>query len=312
MHAAIQTFFKEEGYQLVEEVKADRVFVLDGGPMNRRVILKIDFLDSEHRPGKPKGIAKGEAHAESVRMEQVFAVMKDYRFFKLCLPAVYGMGRYREDFDWIVFKWYDGARFAWSEKESGEALLGGHAVPVSSAKAIAMVVFDLTQVPVLKFSKKVPTRNYPAHVEQLRASAGLAAAVKKGYVTQERVDVLLGEWITFFDRKVPTIYTIQNGDFYPRNMLQLSESIVLLDWDSAVISTVEEVIAYEYLLMWGNLEWQKKFLAEVEYLMDVNQEWLAQMMTFRALHQLAFWAGFEGQEEKELKPAIQAMVDYLR
>lgn len=309
MHSSIQSFLEENGYQYISELHPDHALVVEGGPFKRRVLLKVDWLDAAHRPGKPKGIAKGDALQESKRMEQVFAVMKDFRFFKLCLPGMYGMGRYQDQFDWVIFKWYDGERFAWSEHDDEPAVLGGKAIPPSMARDAAMMVFDLTQVPVLKFSKKVPTRNYPEETKALQGNA--AAAVSLGFVTQVEVDALCTALLAFFEKKVPTLYTIQNGNFYPRNFLQLAESIVLLDWDSAVISTVEEVIAYEWILMWGNPEWQKTFLNELEYLMDVNQEWLAQMIKYRALHQLVFWAGITRENEKKVQSAIKAMQQYI-
>lgn len=294
---------------MLQEIKKDRVFLVDDASQGKRMIVKIDVLDAAQRPGKAKGIAKGDALAESARMEQAFAVMKDYRFFKLCLPAVYGMGRYKDAFDFVLFKQYDGEHFAWSEYDDQPKILGGSAIPVSSAGSIAMMIFDLTLVPVLKFSKKVPTRNYPERVRQLSEEA--SAAIDKGLITRTAVDARVQEWLAFFDQKKPTLYCIQNGDFYPRNFLQLAESIVLLDWESALISSVEEVIAYEHVLMWGNPAWQERFLKEARSLIDVNEEWLEQMIRFCALKQLSFWAGITDEKAEKLQTGLQAMRAYV-
>lgn len=304
---SIQQFFTENGFQLVKEIKKERSYLLNNGPRGAQIIINIEPLDAEHRPGKSKGKARGAIAAETARMEEVFKLMKDYRFFKLCLPAVFGMGRYQEAFDWTMCKYYEGERYQWSEYDKDTETLGGRAIPVHAAADMAMLVFDFTQVPVLKFNKKVATKNYVEDLATLTPEA--ATVVQPGMLQQEEVETVLQELRVFYDKKIPTLYTIQNGNFYPRNFLRLSETIVVFDWKSAQITTVEEVIAYMYILMWENLKWQQRFLEELDYLLEINPEWLTQMIRYRALKQLALWMH---TPNASLQTAREAMLNYFR
>lgn len=303
--STIKQFFQEQKLVLIEELKPDRVFVVEGGELKRKMVLKIDPIEADRRPGKAKGLPRGEYLLEARRMEEAFKIMKDYRFFKLCLPGVYGMGRYGEEFDWLLMKHYEGTRFEWSESDEDQDILGGKALSESSAADIAMMVFDLTQVPPLKFTKKVETKNYPEAVAQLVEKCKTVSSLG---IELKEIEQAAEEWLKFFEEKHATLYTIQNGDFYPRNFLQLEESIVLLDWEDAKITTVEEVIAYCTILMWNNPAWQQRFLKEVGYLLAINEEWLKHMLRYRALEQLVFWAD---ESDKQITAANVAMSGYF-
>ncbi|MBI2411359.1 MAG: hypothetical protein HYV32_05700 [Candidatus Kerfeldbacteria bacterium] len=304
---SIQQFFAENGFQLVKEIKRERAYVVNNGPRGAQVMVKIEPLDAEHRPGKPKGKARGAIAQESARMEEVFKLMKDYRFFKLCLPAVFGMGRYQDLFDWTMYKYYEGERYQWSEYDTDADTLGGRAIPAQAAADMAMMVFDFTQVPVLKFNKKVPTKNYVEDIAVLTEQVSVLVAAE--VLTQQEVETALQEFREFYDKKIPTLYTIQNGNFYPRNFLRLTETIVVFDWESAQITTVEEVVAYMYILMWENPEWQKRFLVELAYLLEIQHEWLTHMIRYRALKQLIFWEAFK---KNTLHSGMQAMKNYFQ
>jgi len=223
------------------------------------------------------------------------------------LPAVFGMGRFEDYFDWVIYKYYEGKVYPWSEKNNQSTELGGAAISPENASEVAMLVFDLTQVPVLKFSQKVETKNYPEELASLTISGEVA--VKAELISAEELNQALTRLGVFYDKKVPTLYTIQNGDFYPRNFLKLKESIVLLDWESAGITTVEEVVAYGHLLMWNNPEWQKLFLSELHNLLDLNEEWLRMMQLLVALKQVIFWSD---TSEEEISSARAAMCAAFR
>jgi hypothetical protein len=235
------------------------------------VVIVLDHIDPERRPGKPKGKARGQALVGLERMEEIFQVMKDYRFFKLCLPAVFGMGRYGESFDWLMLKYYEGDRYNEAEGK----------VPQELAAETAMMLFDLSQVPVLKLSKRVATEHYPNRLDALHPQ--MAVLVEHGLMNAERVEALVAQWRAFFEKKVPTLYTIQNGDFRPDNFLHLSESIVLLDWAQSLVTAMEDAAAHCWIAMWRQPEWQKSFVREIEYLVDMNPEWLAVMKQWSAV-----------------------------
>lgn len=301
----IEQFFADEHYAVVKEIQLNRSYVVDGGPRGQRLLVKIDPIEAERRPGKPKGKGRGKSMVENARMEEIFKLMKDYRFFKLCLPAVFGMGRYREAFDWVLLKYYDGDEYQWSEKDSAPDALGGKAISVDSASEIAIMVFDLTQVPVLKFSKKVETTNYKDEFAALKKRM-TTDGIKTIPASQQEIESAVQLLEQFVQKEVPTLFTIQNGDFYPRNFLHLEESILLLDWEDARISAVEELIAYISLLMWGNEKWIERFHVELNHLVEMNTEWLTSMMLYRSLLQLEFWSSAQVDKE-ELHTAREAL-----
>jgi hypothetical protein len=271
MQESVQEWCASQGMTFERELKPDVSYVASGGPRGQQVVVVVDPIDPARRPGKPKGKAAGKAMKELERMEQMFMVMKDYRFFRLCLPGVYGMGRYGEVFDWVMLKYYEGERV---DETTGE-------LSASLAVEGAMMVFDLTQVPVLKFHKTVATEHYPNRVIELHPCMTLL--VEHGVMSAERVETIVAEWNTFFERKVPTLYTVQNGDFRPHNWLRLTEATVLLDWKEARITTLEDVVAHCWISMWRQPEWQERFVREVTYLIDLNPEWLAVMKQWHAV-----------------------------
>ncbi len=275
---AVAAFVREQGFTLVREFVPDHSYVIDHGPRDRQALVVIDPINPERRPGKPKGKAQGREMRALERMEEIFQVMKDFRFFALCLPGVFGMGRYGESFDWVMLKYYDGTRY---DETRGD-------VPMELAAEAAMMVFDLTQVPVLKFSKKVETEHYPNRLKTLHPQ--FSVLVEHGIVSAERAEELVNHWSTFFDQNVPTLYTIQNGCFSPKKFLHLEESIVLLDWADARVTTVEDVVAYCWIAMFRQPQWQSRFLDEVQQLLDTNPEWLSVMKQWNAAQRAIFLA----------------------
>ncbi len=296
----IEAFFALEKWTQEEVIKKDHVFVVKD-KSKKKMVVKIDPIVQDRESGRRYGIAKGGEYNQQQNMEQAFSVMKDFRFFRLCLPAVFGMGRYNNRFDWVLYKYYDGKRYKWSEKNDDEDIIGGKAVPVATATEMAMMICDLAQVPVLKFSKKVLTKNYIIDLEEIKKQ--LKDTNIEG-ISNEQLKNAVEQLEAFYEKKLPTLYVIQNGDFYPRNMVKMQESIVLIDWESVGITTVEEVIAYAHMLMWNNPKWQEAFLSEVRALLDVREEWLQKMQLYCTLKQMIFWA--EDPKEK-LGQAQEAM-----
>ncbi|MCW1930463.1 MAG: hypothetical protein KIH62_004055 [Candidatus Kerfeldbacteria bacterium] len=171
--------------------------------------------------------------------ERVFRVMKDFRFFQLCLPAVYGMGCVDDKWDWVLRKRYTGETYA-------------HApYPQTLAREMAVLVFDLSQVPVLKFKKDVVSVNYTEQAP---------------------------EFADFFARSVPTLYCITNGACIPESLIHLEESIVLNNWTNARIVALEEIVAELILHVYPDTVWLDMFMRELSNYVDVNSEWLEYML----------------------------------
>jgi len=57
---------------------------------------------------------------------------------------------------------------------------------------------------------------------------------------------------------------ISNGDFNPRNVIRLpNEQLVLIDWNG-IISPLEHLLAYPWLLNWQNPAWQNEYASKFE------------------------------------------------
>lgn len=182
--------------------------------------------------------------------ERVFRVMKDYRFFQLCLPAVFGMGCVDQKWDWVLRKRYVGRTY-----ESAP-------FPHELAREMAMIVFDLSQVPVLKFKKDVKSVNYTEEIAQFRNTYPDEA--------QQLSD--------FFARAVPTLYCITNGACLPEYLTHLDESILLRNWMNARIVALEEIVAELVLHIYPDTEWIELFMRELANYVDVQPEWFAHML----------------------------------
>lgn len=65
---------------------------------------------------------------------------------------------------------------------------------------------------------------------------------------------------------------ISNGDFNPRNVIRLSNGqLVLIDWDG-IVSPLEHLLTYPWLLNWQNPAWQKRYASQFERGLPVKNE----------------------------------------
>ncbi len=57
---------------------------------------------------------------------------------------------------------------------------------------------------------------------------------------------------------------IANGDFNPRNVIRLADSkLVLIDWNG-IVSPLEHLLTYPWLLNWQNPSWQRRYALQFE------------------------------------------------
>jgi hypothetical protein len=100
---------------------------------------------------------------------------------------------------------------------------------------------------------------------------------------------------------------INNGDFYPRNLIRQTDGkLVLIDWEMwnphspfFLIDHPENVAAVQYVHMWGNPEWQAAFRAELDRQFAFEPESFDKGILMKALTLASFFrkhrALFEGQ-----------------
>lgn len=209
--------------------------------------------------------------------EEVFRVMKDYRFFRLCLPAIFGMGSI-EGYDWVLRKQYDGLQYPSASQQDVTCPW-----PEALARDMAMMTFDLSQVPVLKFSKKVPATSYEERLHALKAvieSQQYTESVRL-YIQEAcaRIQTIIAE-------RTPTLFMITNGAFYPENCIQLPESIVLTSWRDARIVAREEVIAQLLLSAIQFPDWCDRYLRECDKYLDIEPAWLMAMIDLLTIERM--------------------------
>jgi hypothetical protein len=88
-----------------------------------------------------------------------------------------------------------------------------------------------------------------------------------------------------------------NGDFYPRNLIKLTQKIVVVDWGywagyrACFVDYLVNVVAFAFVHMWNNDPWQKEFVGHVHSVFNPRPEDLRKAILIKAFEQASFWRG---------------------
>ena len=90
---------------------------------------------------------------------------------------------------------------------------------------------------------------------------------------------------------------VNNGDFYPRNLIRASDGrIVLIDWETwndnspfHVLDHPENVAAVPFVHMWGNPAWRERYVSELRRLLRFDEASVAKGIMLKALELARFW-----------------------
>jgi hypothetical protein len=179
---------------------------------------------------------------------------------------------------------------------------GGAPLGISLAREVPLVIQDLSKIDTAHLSRdpalaEVPHLTYD-HETGLEYFYGLAGQLhKSGGLTQRE----LAKTRTLLNLEQTSGKIVNNGDFYPRNLIKMpSGKIVLIDWETwnshspfFVIDHPENVAAVQYVHMWGNRRWQDAYLDELDRHFSFSEESLAKGVVMKALSLAHFFPEHE-------------------
>ena len=88
---------------------------------------------------------------------------------------------------------------------------------------------------------------------------------------------------------------ISNGDFYPRNLIKMTDRIVLVDWAhwagyrACFVDHLANVAAFAFVHMWGNRAWQGEFAKHTEELLDIGSDDFRKAVLIKSFEQGNYW-----------------------
>jgi hypothetical protein len=108
-----------------------------------------------------------------------------------------------------------------------------------------------------------------------------------------------------------------NGDFYPRNLIKTEQKMVVVDWGywpgnrACYIDYLPNVVAFAFVHMWNNDEWQKKFLGSVLAVLGADPEDLRKAIVIKAFEQAFYWRDLSFLLPPQIKHFRMALEDRL-
>jgi hypothetical protein len=106
---------------------------------------------------------------------------------------------------------------------------------------------------------------------------------------------------------------ISNGDFYPRNLIKLSDKVVLVDWGhwagyrACFLDYLANVAAFAFVHMWGNGSWQKRFVSHIAEHLEVESDDFRKAVLIKSFEQGCYWVN-----NPQLVAQVAAQANHFR
>lgn len=219
------------------------------------------------------------------------APLHNDHFTALLLPSAISIDA---DRGLLVLPRYDGEDLAarWDEGDGG-ALLG-----TGLAARIPVVLEDLARIDTASLTTDPVLSTIPGlafdHAAALSRSAGIARRLTlAGLLSHD--DYARAERLLAHEQHTPMI--VNNGDFYPRNLIVLPAGrIVLVDWETYnpnspfhTVDHPENVAAVFYTHMWGNPTWQAAYHGALNERFGFSETDFAKGVVIQALELANMW-----------------------
>ncbi|PIY63232.1 hypothetical protein COY93_00940 [Candidatus Uhrbacteria bacterium CG_4_10_14_0_8_um_filter_58_22] len=240
-------------------------------------------------------------------MREVLPVLDREDFSRLVLPELLGSGEH-DGLHWLETQYIAGQPLVhrWSELNHKPNILGGKGLEADTAVAVVDILRDLRSVDigalpdfVRRFDLGLWSKEFDRHAEDL---------VRLSWLDQPSIDFaseLFSKVQT--ERYQGSMFT--NGDFYPRNFILLPEGkLAVVDWVGGV-DPWEFVAVHAWLMMWGNPDWQKRYVQELKVHFPVDLGALQVGLVVRSFDLLWRW---KDESEADLSQARAQMSEYLR
>ena len=162
---------------------------------------------------------------------------------------------------------------------------GGKAVGLDLIPGIASLVATLSEIDAHDVHERGGFAD-PTEAMLAQLSVWCDSLVESGRLDLTEVETALGMVRVVLSGCSDSRWTISNRDFQVRNFLRPANGpLVIIDWDEGRISPfeTEHCVAYQWLLMWGNADWQAAFMRECRAVLALRPEVLRAMFVSNAL-----------------------------
>ncbi len=205
-------------------------------------------------------------------------------FAHIAVPGLVQCGRCESTTPWVVLTWLEGAAFNHRWDERNPTIAGGRAIGKDTISKILAAIQELHKLPPAEFAEYCSLELTPAILES-RLGKWLSRAEQEGWLTHKEIESATRQIDSSTSGSADRVM-LSNGDFQFRNFVEMPDGrLGIIDWDTARYSTfeLEHCIAYQWLLMWNNPEWQKSFLAAAKSCLPLGIERFRSAMLLNAL-----------------------------
>lgn len=291
----------------------------------KSLLLKYSLVYTEDRRVKPRKIIfvrdkkgrkyclkfglerkyRGRLRTEIRKVNSLFPLIQNLKFKTLIIPKIIEISNSRSSFPWILFKDY-GNTFSWTERKEFKKFLGGKAVPLNLVPKIISLFRDLQSI----------NTNFPAHIRKRNLKSWLENfSVKLKQVKcffpekdfKRKIELIIKNNLKVFEK---SRVMLNSGDFYPRNFIPYRNKIVLIDWESALLEPLEGLVAYLWILMFGNPKWQRKLIKMTKENFGINYRVFQAMILTKAFDETCLWKKVNPKNDS-LKTAREKMISYV-
>jgi len=228
----------------------------------------------------------------------------------------------QKDQDFIFLKYYDGTRSNDKWNEISVLGYGGRELDVSMAKKIVDLIADFSLIDVsLLNTFKLPTFDYAIWKKQNLPFIAKILIGRK-IIDQKHINKALAIFSS------PNLFQhskmiLTNGDFYPRNLIELSDGkITVIDWEgrqnykaetsvngatqnlvdqrNVLINYLENHLAFFFIHMWGNYAFQRHLIKSAAKKFNLSSEDLQSVILIKSIEQALIWPDDLSRRQAEI------------
>jgi hypothetical protein len=204
------------------------------------------------------------------------------------IPEVLGFDAQASQFGIVCVRYYDGKTYNWSEENGGAGL--GTELSLEMVRLVQdfrrIDIAWLVQHPAGSWMREFDLQ---AWLRQFRNNK--ARGLELGISGEEiaRAEELIGAGFDLNDQ------IFGNGDFYPRNLVKLSQNTVVIDWEyrrgfrACFLDYLPNVLAFAFVHMFNNDPWLAEFIRCSRDAFQVGTDDLRRAIMIKAFEQGSFW-----------------------
>jgi hypothetical protein len=251
---------------------------------------------------------KAESIAYETRiMSEVLPTIDQRLFERLVLPEYVNDGTFG-GLRWLLTRYVHGHPliYDWSELAIKPETLGGRIIPVSVARDAVDILRDLRLVDISVLPKFVRRFDFRQWLADFKVKSGelVALALMEQGTVDQALAIFAGKSVERYEGSMFT-----NGDFYPRNFVELDGGkIAVTDWVGG-IDPWEFTAMHAWLLMWGNPKWQIEYAAQLKKHFPIDPDEMQFGLLIKSFDQVYRW---RGEPEELIGFARTQMLSYFR